>query len=401
MGGGIGLWSEPFTESEFSKLTAAAPVAAASSDALPACADTAATYLIIVPESLKSGVASLASYRAGQGHRVAVVTCEQIYSKFPSDKAVASLQIYLANLYAGGGLKYVLLAGDSLEAGDGTQSAALVPTHYRDLPGVGRIPTDYPFTLLAGESQPPVIRLGRIPARTTRDLLAITGKIVKYEATTDPVPTCAFVVGEYVIDGDEYAEVASETLISAYCTGASYDVKRIYYSPLKADLAAYKGGAEQLDAQLAAGCSWLEFRGHGAADLWGGLLDARSAAQITTLGRCPIIWDTSCFTASFGTSANQVCIAESLLRNPAGGAVAYVGNTGHGVIKAGYQCSSQAWFYSQNGAATLGDLVLKAKAYMVKERGTGCLGFLHSLNLLGDPALVIQKPVKLADNGHN
>ena len=51
----------------------------------------------------------------------------------------------------------------------------------------------------------------------------------------------------------------------------------------------------------------------------------------------------------------------TLLRNPFGGSVAYIGNTGHGMLFTGHDFSSALWEQVLDGEVTVGDAVFNAK----------------------------------------
>ena len=89
-----------------------------------------------------------------------------------------------------------------------------------------------------------------------------------------------------------------------------------------------------------------------------------------------------------------MCMAEALLRNPVGGAVAYIGNTGHGMLFTGHDFSSAVWglLTSTEAPQTVGNAVSDAKKMMAEQGGDA--GFLHSINLFGDPALRVRLMTK-------
>lgn len=345
-----------------------------------------ADYLIIVPGILKDAIKPLANFRKSHGHKVEIVSLEDIYALFPNftgEKAIRRFIRFVYNHWSVPRLRYVLLVGDAVMTKDGKQriSQGLLPTFVRKMPGVGLIPTDYPYACLADNDSIPELVVGRLPASSTSDVRSMVKKIIRNDNSPATSRVAIFANGDYVKPGDEYAETSSEAIIRDFCEG-SFDIIRIYTMPMAESLQQYQGTADDLAVMLRRGCSWVEFKGHGAASLWAGLLDARRATTIRTLDQLPIINSVSCFTGFFADPNQRVCMAEALLRNPFGGAVAYIGNTGHGMLYTGHDFSNALWDQLK-GEVTIGDAVFNAKKRLAEKGGDK--GFLHSINLFGDP----------------
>lgn len=346
-------------------------------------------YLVITPESLAAAVEPLLSFRSEQGHEVGLSTLTGIRKKFPGLSGQKAIREFLLSTYGKtGSLRNVLFAGDAAVASDGSQKhgKGLVPTFVVEMKDVGQVSTDYPYSCLAGDDFVADVAIGRLPATTSVGMKTLVDKIIHYEENLQENRNVTFAIGDYVHDGDEYAETSSECLISLYCR--DYDVTRVYSMPKAPELQKYVGGTAELMAAFENSCGWLEFRGHGAGDLWGGLLGANGALDMKASGSIPIVTSTSCFTGSFADPKGRLSIGEALVRNPEGGAIAFVGNTGHGMIFAGHAFSEEVWTELQQGVETLGEVVLNAKRTLASESAEN-EGFLHSINLIGDPATSI------------
>lgn len=349
-----------------------------------------ADYVIITPRALVPAVRELAEFRRHQGRQVKIVPIEDIYALYPEfsgEKAIRHFLLFAYNHWAPPKLRYVLLAGDAVMTSNDNQAIykGILPTFVRKMPGLGFIPTDYPYACLTGADSVPELVVGRLPARSPVVLKSMVKKIIRHELSP-PNRKVVFANGDYVVPGDEYAETSSEALIRDFCEDV-FDVTRIYTMPVAASLQPYQGGADDLAAVFEDGCGWLEFRGHGAASLWAGLLEARSA-KIIANSQLPIVTSVSCFTGFFTDPNNRMCMAEALLKNPVGGAVAYLGNTGHGMVFAGHDFSVALWEELNDGNITIGDAVFNAKKSLAEKRGDR--GFLHSINLFGDPATKVK-----------
>lgn len=351
-----------------------------------------ADYLIIAPSILKNAAIALAQYRNDNGHKSEIITAEDIYAAFPSDmpreRAIRAFLIHAYHHWPEPKLRYVLLIGDAILFSDGTQisSEVLLPTFAIDVESVGLIPTDHPYACVNGSDAIPELSIGRLPVRSSEELTHVMNKIIQYEASASS-KTVIFANGDYVMPGDEYSEIMSETIIQDFCKDL-YNVERIYTTPVSDELSPYVGGPQQLMDLLDQGSSWCEYRGHGSGSDWAGLLNTEDALNLSTNAPLPIVMSTSCYTASFADANDRLSMAEALVKNPQGGSVAYIGNTGHGMVFSGYFFSKLVWDQINDHKKILGDILTDAKVQLVVDGGGE--GFLHSINLLGDPATIVK-----------
>ena len=351
-----------------------------------------ADYLIITTENLKEAAKALSEFRKTRGFHAQVITVEDIYTLFPkfgnNETAIRQFLRHAYQNWEEPKLKYVLLVGDAkMDQNGQIYSNSFVPTFVKRMPGVGEIPTDYPFTLLDGYDKIPDVAIGRIPSGSPKAIETTIRKIIRYEIKQRPTGRVVFANGDYVLPGDEYAENSSEDIIADFING-KYDVTRIYTMPISESLQRFTGGSTKLKDTFSKGCDWLEYRGHGGASVWGGLMTSVTARDLRPSKSLPIVTSVSCFTGFFADSKQRRCMAEVLLAHPSGGAVAYIGNTGHGMVFTGHDFSSELWGQIEAGEDRIGDAILNVKKHL-SQTGSN-KGFLHSINLLGDPALTIK-----------
>lgn len=353
-------------------------------------------YLIIAPERLMASVQPLAEFRRSQGYVVNMAAVEAVCAasiKPPED----AIRDFLAQRYLAGGanrLRYVLLVGDAVVRPGGRQvyRDGLLPTFVRGASQFGMIATDYPYACVAGEDWIPELAVGRVPSRSEKEIRGFCDKVIRHEQGISGREV-AFINGPLVA-GEEFAETSAELVIQNYCQGL--DVQRIYAVPVSEALKGYAGNDADLQLLMNKGCAWMEFRGHGSGSMWAGFTSAEGARTGTTMGQIPLVISVSCYEGAFADYRGRISLGEAFIRNPDGGAVAYVGNTGRGLLHAGHRFTCAVWAQVRGGTATFGDAVMRAKKEMAEMAVEPLWGnaadeaFLYSLNLLGDPASSIK-----------
>ena len=268
-----------------------------------------------------------------------------------------------------------------VEHGTQLTGKKLIPSITVEHSTLGMISSDYPYISDTEKD----LAIGRLPVRSIKGLTGVINKIINYEKTI-ATGKIGFVNGDYVRPQDAFAEVTSEAIIDTYIENKQY-VDRIYFMPQDDRLIQYQAGPRALTDLMRNGLDWLEFRGHGAGGLWGGLLDNGTASTMATRGKVPVIVSISCFTAAF-TDLKEISLAEGLLRNPSGGAVAYIGNVGHGKVYGGHNLSMLMWQELTSGnSKTIGEVLFGAKRNAVNH-GIGN-DLLNSVILFGDPAMKV------------
>ena len=147
---------------------------------------------------------------------------------------------------------------------------------------------------------------------------------------------------------------------------------------------------EQLMNGLAQGAAFTHYFGHGGPQTWAdeGLLTTEDAASLPGSGTVVLTWTclTQFYQYLFGPSVN-----EALMLNPSAGALAAFGPDG--ITEAPLQAVLYQRLYAElaRGGTTLGEAIQRAKARAVSE-DPRTIPVVEGWNLLGDPALYIEKP---------
>jgi hypothetical protein len=288
-------------------------------------------WVAITKQDWVSIVQPLADVRTSKGLPAYVASVEWIYANFPGSDKPEQIRNFMKQAYDSWGVQYLLIAGDVLA----------VPTHYEyqqdyrlNTRLANQRPTDWYYGCF---DKPKVVAVGRMPAMNAADLQVMVRKTVNYELNPpegDWKRTAINAWGQ-----PEYTDPAErereEKLFQAFVTQA-----RRYLSGFnQIEYAMPDNPLQPLDQNLAAmlndGASVLWITAHGSP-LNVGSLTADTARALRNGLKLPIVIAESCGAALFDTPQcysppfNNTYVSLELLRNPSGGCVAFIGNTGGG-----------------------------------------------------------------------
>ena len=222
------------------------------------------TLLIVHAPHLAESAAAWSAYRSAGGW---AVVCEA-YRKPEGPVIAPHLQARIRTLAGAHGPDgfHVLLLGD---APDG------VPTWYflqKDAtmrePGEPFYASDHPYRLLDDDDELPDIALGRVPARSDEEALALLAKIRRHEARPSLGPWRRHIT--YVAGEGHYGavDVLMESLFEQMLrrlVPASYDVSLSYAKATSPYCPPPSGLTETVLGQLGSGALLFNYVGHGSA----------------------------------------------------------------------------------------------------------------------------------------
>ncbi len=341
-----------------------------------------ADYLVITTPELKPAADSLALYRSGQGLTTKVVLLQDIIDAFNygvfSPDAIKSFLTYAFN-YWSRPPRYVLLAGNGTNdyknyMGYGDN---LIPPMMVGTPN-GLFASDNYYADVNNDYFPEMV-IGRIPATTDAELQGVVDKIISYESSsgtwTDNVLMLADNPddsGNYPADSDKLASL----LPPAYMTS------KIYLSQYPIDKAR-----SLMMSAIDGGAMLINYTGHAGVDrlAQAGLLTTADVPSLTDSRTLPVLTAMTCVVAQFDIPGFDT-VGETLVLQPAGGAVAVWSPTGMSIDFQG-NIVNRAFFNSVfvEKQKVLGEAVMESLGnYML----TGNDPYLIDiLALLGDPAL--------------
>jgi len=317
-------------------------------------AGNATDLLIVTARAFMPAAEALAARRNAEGVVAKVVDVQDLYDEFGyGERGPDALVKFFERTRAWSRPpRYALLLGD----------ASLDPRNYLGLGSTDFVPTRLVATrylktasddaLVSADGGEPLLAIGRLPAQTLADAQAMIAKILAHS----PASTNVVAVAD---GGFEQAASALQALVPAGLT------------PRMA-----QPGAQAFDSLL------LTYVGHGSTDLWNASWFTGSTASALRNSRRPFVAAMTCLNGYFH-DVFQTSLAESLVLNPEGGAVAVWASSA--LTEPGPQLDAAAELYRRIfGGGRIGDAVLAAR------RATGDRDVRRSWILFGDPSMPLR-----------
>ena len=383
---GAGVWVAEVSDEPFALIDRAAiptldPIAGACSAWFMA-SDNRIDYLVITSRALQNEAEELAAYRESMGLRTGVAVFEDICDLFTygvrTPEAIPELLRYAADQWAAAPW-LVVLAGH----GHYDYFNAITPETNHLPPLLAATPhglfaSDGLLTDLNGNGVAN-IPIGRLPARTGAELLAMLSKIQSYEAGHGQAWQQQIVLASDVPDGAGDFVAASDEISLRIPSN-----KSVAY--IKLDQVPAHTARQQLMAHFNSGAGIIHYTGHGGLDNFSGQrLLRRPDVQAMRNQRAPLVIALSCLVGRFETPGTE-SLGELLIRHSAGGAAAVWSPSGHSIHHPATELGT-AFYHTafEEGSGTLGAAILRAHQSMPTtfySRDT-----LVMYNLLGCPAM--------------
>ena len=356
-----------------------------------------ADYIVIAHHSLLAEARRLADHRAAQGLRVRLIDVDDVYNQFGAGlfhpDAIHDFLAYAFAHWAPPAPAWVVLVGSGHWNFKGYNPAAygpappvLMPPYLWFVdPWQGEVDATNRFVTVAGDDILPDLFIGRLPADTPAQLRAMIDKIVRYDeqAQGQDWQGRALFVADNVPDdtGDFHAESdAAAVLLPPPMTA-----RKVYMAA--SDPAAFAATTRAITEGLAGGVLLSQFAGHAALDRWSHA-SVFTTALAETIGNGPNVPVNLSFTCLDGYFyyPNRVSIAQALLWNPNGGAVASWSPTGLG-ITSGHAVLNGSFLHSVFDAdlSRLGPATTVAKADLYATGND--LDLVDTFTIFGDPYL--------------
>ncbi|MCA9947146.1 MAG: hypothetical protein KC449_26890, partial [Anaerolineales bacterium] len=350
--------------------------------------DRGADYIVIYPDefAFADALQPLLAYRASQGLRVTAVPLSQIYAEFGyGQEDAAAIRAFLTYAHANWvapAPRFVLLAGDAsydVQNHLGAKNQNLVPAKLVRLhDGYASSDTWY---VLAEEDALPRLAVGRFPAQTAEQLAAMVAKTLAYELNgRSPWTQRALIVS----DEEAYYTQLNAELVTRLETDG-YQISELQMG---------QPGAVHYDLMgtLAKGVGLINYAGEGYESQWadGQVFAADDVSMLANNGHTPIFTTFTCNNGAF-TEPETDSLVENLLWVEDGGIVAAVAPSSR--ISLTTLTPLGNLFYAEllnDEVSTIGEAMLRAQTAAANDPG------LHEamlvVNLLGDPALKLQRP---------
>lgn len=356
--------------------------------------DTAgAEYVVIVPAQLRAAADRLAEYRSGL-YSTSVFEVEAIFNDYAAgDRNPAAIREFLANAWANWSTKprFVTLLGrgnfdyrDLLGYGGN-----LLPPLMRGTPA-GTYSADALLADVEGDERPE-FAIGRIPSLTNAEANAYIDKLIAYEETP-AVPSSANRDVLFLNDDEDYGGrfAMHSQRYGVWVTQQPETHYTIDTAPFT-DLNALRS---ELFDRLNDGAYWLNLTGHGGLSFFAqeqAFTADDVANNLVEADRLPIVTTFSCTLGRYELPMFSA-LGETLTLAENKGAIAVFAPSGVTYDPAarifGDRLFEEAFgTYAQD---TLGEAILEASSRFRAEGGADYM--LDVYNLLGDPALQLQRP---------
>jgi hypothetical protein len=310
------------------------------------------------------------------------VHLDQAYNEFsygiPTPQAIKQL---LATALSQWTVKprYAVLIGngtydyrDLLQKHDNLMPPLLVNTDY------GLFCSDSAYGDVNNDGQP-VIAVGRLPVATADQLLALVNKFRAYEAQPAGANPQSLLVADMPDSAGNFADEIQQ--VGASLTGTYSN--NIVQSTAQSDPSVLRQG---IQSSLNSGVDLVDYIGHGAIDRFGnaGYLTSADVAGLQNGARLPVVVAVTCVAGQYSVPGSA-CLAESLLLQAQGGAIAVVAPTGLSVNQDASRLNLRLMKLLQaNAQAGIGDLFRQAMADYVAQDNPATQPAIY--NLIGDPA---------------
>jgi hypothetical protein len=347
-------------------------------------AGVGADYVAIGPPDLLEPLQPLLKWRESQGLKVMAVPIEAIYDQFnhglPEPEAIRAFLKYAAQSWQPAP-QYLLLVGDT----------TYDPRGYVTPPAANRVPSFLIPTVFGGETASdtvlvqlnadpwPDMAVGRMPARDPGQVHSLVEKVLAYEQRLSDGPWRRRVLA--VADGQA----------PAFYADAKVFLERFpatYETVLLAPEAGAADASRQVKRRLDAGNLLVAYFGHGSVTQWGKdrLFTVDDGAALTNGDHLPVVLNMTCLTGLF-THPGVDSLAETLLWQPAGGAIAVLAPTSL-TLAADQSFLSQALMeaFLEDPTATLGQILLHAWR-RVPADNPSTRDVMQTFLLFGDPAM--------------
>ena len=310
-------------------------------------------YLLITNEKLASAFQVLVDWRTEDGLAGKLVTVENIRKVYSGRDLQEQIRNCIKDYYEHHGTAYVTLGGDD----------AIVPDRDCFFPTCSDMPTDLYYGGLDGTWDAdgdgvygeagwddvdlyPEVWVGRIPVRTTEQAAGYINKVVTYETASPDgfANTMLLAVGTHCVlrSGSERPESYQDhdpvSLDEPKAVGLYRGAIQPYWQATPLDklidtksswdterCGDYDFTPEHLAERLNRGYNHVYIRTHGNIGFCGsenGQFYTTNAMELTNVDRPSIVYCEGCTTGAF--DLGEPSLSEAFLRNPHGGAVAFI-----------------------------------------------------------------------------
>jgi hypothetical protein len=354
------------------------PASYRSSSASTALRSQRADYVVIAPQSMRSGAEALASLRQRDGLQTFVADLEQVYDEFSNGNVTPNaIRSFIGTATTKWSLKpkYVVLAGSGTLDYRGIIGApGPVPPMMMQTQD-GLFASDTRLADANGNGLPDAA-IGRIPVANNTDLLAYVRKLRDHSGAADTQPMV------FSADAaDSMANFAADSALAAQPLQSRPKVS------VNVDELGAQGARNALISNWQAGPGLVSWVGHGGFDQISssGILTAGDVPSLRAQGRLPVMVAMTCTINRFEVPYSEP-LGAALARDADGGALAVWSATGLSVHASAREMQQTFMrLAADKPQSRIGDLVMQTLALHPSDTAGIYL-------LLGDPAVALALP---------
>jgi hypothetical protein len=347
-------------------------------------AGTGADYVAIGPADLLAAAQPLLDWHTAHGLKALAVPLEAVYDQFnhgfPEPEAIQALLKYAQTGWQPAP-RFLLLLGD----------ATYDPLNYQAPPEANRLPVFFVYTEYGGETASdvlfadlnddlkPELAVGRLPARTPEQVQHLVQKTLAYYQSLPGEAWRQRVLA--VADGQEPSFQADAQAFLDQFDGR-------YQTTLYAPTAGTTDGSLMIRNHFNEGYALVGYFGHGSLNMWGKdrLFTTADAATLANPNP-PVVINMTCLVGLF-THPKVESLAEVLLWQPGGGAVAVLAPTSlTQPMDQSFLSKPLVEALLANPDTTLGEALLQAQQSIPLQNNPGVEDVMLTFLLQGDPAL--------------
>ncbi len=382
-------------------------------------------YLIVAHPRLIDAIRPLAAFHEKRGLKVAILDINAVYDQFnhgiTHPQAIRNL-VDAAYHHWPKKPRFLLLVGDSsfdirhetyndLNYAKWTDNELLYPGHFGSVEGTqyanppkklsdrnliptwqypspeGQSASDNPFATVGGDDWHPVVAVGRFPVVEPAEVSAIVDKTIDYLSKPQLGAwrrDVMFITDEL----DAFKQASNE--IAGALGKEGFLADKVYASPKETDNAAHQNAIRD---GIDDGRLIVHFIGHGGRYIWrtgppdlhknADLFTLDDVSSLKTSSRLPMVLSMTCYSAPFDNPTED-SIGEKFLREPGKGAIAVFAASWRNSPSPAYSTSLMDELLKPG--ATIGEAIVRAKK-VTQDRT-----LVEMYNLLGDPAVVLERP---------
>lgn len=344
-----------------------------------------AEYLIISHPLFLSDLELLIQARKDQGLTVKLVNVEDIYNEFSGGNIDPfAIRDYIRHAANHQNLRFVLLVGGDNYDYHGYQypeAMSFIPSFYRETQALIRFsPSDTPFVDL-DDDQIPDLPIGRFPVRTSEHLVNLIEKTLEYDHKT--------YLNKAVFASDQDETNTSFTQISEKSMlplSNAWNIQRTYID----DLGLHQARQNFIDA-INDGVTFASYLGHSGPTTLSFqkfFTSADAEHELSNQGKPTVFLLWGCWNTYFVYPGYNT-LSDKLLLSGSHGAAAVIGSTTLSDATSANLFGDKLTKHLVEPGQTIGKALLLGKQELASTR-PDLKSAIQGMNLLGDPALVIQ-----------